>query len=70
VFVLSTARDAAWYQAVAAEMNASNTAFVVAPEPGSDGTWGLRWFTPKVEMPLCGHAEAGAKVDLRMVRLG
>jgi PhzF family phenazine biosynthesis protein len=55
VFVLSTARDAAWYQAVAAEMNASNTAFVVAPEPGGDGSWGLRWFTPKVEVPLCGH---------------
>lgn len=55
VFVLPDARDAAWCQAVAAEMNASNTAFVVAPAQDGDGSWGLRWFTPKVEVPLCGH---------------
>jgi predicted PhzF superfamily epimerase YddE/YHI9 len=55
VFVLDEARDAAWYQAVAVEMNASNTAFLVAPEKDSDGSWGLRWFTPKVEVHLCGH---------------
>ena len=55
VFVLPSARDAAWCQAVAAEMNASNTAFVVAPAQDGDGSWGLRWFTPKVEVHLCGH---------------
>lgn len=39
-------------QQVAAEMNLSETAFVVA-----DGErFGLRWFTPAVEVPLCGHA--------------
>jgi predicted PhzF superfamily epimerase YddE/YHI9 len=55
VFVLREAREAAWYQAVAIEMNASNTAFLVAPEGEGDGSWGLRWFTPKVEVHLCGH---------------
>lgn len=41
-----------WMQRVAAEMNLSETAFV---SPG-DGGWDLRWFTPKVEVALCGHA--------------
>jgi hypothetical protein len=39
-------------QAIAAENNLSETAFLV-PE---DGDYRLRWFTPKVEVPLCGHA--------------
>ncbi len=39
-------------QAIAAENNLSETAFL-AP---SDDAWQLRWFTPKVEVPLCGHA--------------
>jgi PhzF family phenazine biosynthesis protein len=39
-------------QSVAAEMNLAETAFVV---PG-DGAFGLRWFTPTVEVGLCGHA--------------
>ncbi|HAN98649.1 MAG TPA: oxidoreductase [Planctomycetaceae bacterium] len=41
-----------WYQAVANEMNLSETAFV-SPE---DGEYRLRWFTPEVEVDLCGHA--------------
>ena len=41
-----------WMQAVAAEMNLSETAFV---HRRSDG-YGLRWFTPQVEVALCGHA--------------
>jgi PhzF family phenazine biosynthesis protein len=43
-------------QAVAAEMNLSETAFV---RPASDGVradWDLRWFTPVTEALLCGHA--------------
>lgn len=52
VCVLSTPRDAAWMQAVAAEMNLAETAFL---EPRADG-FGLRWFTPTVEVDLCGHA--------------
>jgi predicted PhzF superfamily epimerase YddE/YHI9 len=44
--------DEHWMQSVAAEMNLSETAFV-APE--SDHFL-LRWFTPKAEVDLCGHA--------------
>jgi predicted PhzF superfamily epimerase YddE/YHI9 len=40
-------------QLVAREMNLSETAFVVAR---SDGSYDLRWFTPTVEVDLCGHA--------------
>ncbi|RDV07903.1 PhzF family phenazine biosynthesis protein [Sphingorhabdus pulchriflava] len=40
-------------QAIAAENNLAETAF---PVRRSDGNWDLRWFTPKVEVPLCGHA--------------
>jgi PhzF family phenazine biosynthesis protein len=43
---------AGWMQAVAAEMNLSETAFV---RPLGDGHQ-LRWFTPTVEVDLCGHA--------------
>jgi len=39
-------------QNVAREMNLSETAFVVKQTHG----FGLRWFTPTVEVPLCGHA--------------
>ena len=39
-------------QAVAAENNLSETAFLVKEGDG----WGLRWFTPEVEVDLCGHA--------------
>jgi PhzF family phenazine biosynthesis protein len=52
VCVLPAPRDEAWMQAVALEMNLSETAFLV---PGEDG-YGLRWFTPAVEVALCGHA--------------
>lgn len=48
--------DEAWMQSVAAEMNLSETAFVV-----QDGNaWHLRWFTPAVEVNLCGHATLAA----------
>src|SRR5262245_38582464 len=52
VCLLQRDADASWMQAVAAEMNLSETAFVL---PAADG-FGLRWFTPKVEVDLCGHA--------------
>jgi PhzF family phenazine biosynthesis protein len=42
-----------WMQAVAAEMNLSETAFVVGRP---DGDHDLRWFTPTTEVDLCGHA--------------
>ena len=42
-------------QHVASEMNLSETAFVV-PRDGAAGDFELRWFTPTVEVDLCGHA--------------
>ena len=42
-----------WMQAVAAEVNLSETAFLV---PRPDGDHDLRWFTPSIEIDLCGHA--------------
>lgn len=44
-------------QTVAAEMNLSETAFVT-PAGGAD--FHLRWFTPKIEVDLCGHATLAA----------
>src|SRR5581483_4877476 len=50
----------AWMQSVAAEMNLSETAFLVRRGPGE---FDLRWFTPAVEVDLCGHATvASARV--------
>jgi PhzF family phenazine biosynthesis protein len=46
-----------WMQSVAMEMNLSETAFV---EPRADGEYNLRWFTPAVEVELCGHATLAA----------
>ena len=56
VCILPVARDEAWMQAVAREMNLSETAFLVANADGYD----LRWFTPTVEVDLCGHATLAA----------
>ncbi|MEE3626976.1 PhzF family phenazine biosynthesis protein [Nitrospirillum sp. BR 11752] len=47
---------AAQMQAIAAENNLSETAFTVPPGDADGGAWGLRWFTPEVEVDLCGHA--------------
>lgn len=52
VCVLPGPRDEAWMQAVAREMNLSETAFL---HPEANG-YRLRWFTPSVEVDLCGHA--------------
>ncbi len=52
VCLLEKEGEADWMQSVAAEMNLSETAFLV---PQKDG-FGLRWFTPKTEVDLCGHA--------------
>ena len=52
VCLLAGPRDEAWMQQVAQEMNLAETAFVV-PRAGG---WDLRWFTPCLEVDLCGHA--------------
>jgi predicted PhzF superfamily epimerase YddE/YHI9 len=52
VVTLSEWKDDAWLQSVAMEMNLSETAFLVKDGDG----YRLRWFTPKIEVALCGHA--------------
>jgi PhzF family phenazine biosynthesis protein len=52
VCVLEAPRADAWMQSVALEMNLSETAFLVREAEG----FHLRWFTPTVEVDLCGHA--------------
>ena len=56
VLVLPGEADSAWMQAVAGEMNLSETAFVIAEKDA----FRLRWFTPRVEVDLCGHATLAA----------
>ena len=53
VCVLEQPRSEAWQQAVAREMNLSETAFLCRRD---EGGFDLRWFTPTVEVDLCGHA--------------
>ncbi len=52
VYVLDRWPADAWLQAVAREMNQSETAFVVPANSGYE----LRWLTPTMEVDLCGHA--------------
>ncbi|MBV9470556.1 MAG: PhzF family phenazine biosynthesis protein [Abitibacteriaceae bacterium] len=52
VCLLDAPRDEEWMQSVAQEMNLPETAFLVAQDDGFQ----LRWFTPTVEVDLCGHA--------------
>jgi predicted PhzF superfamily epimerase YddE/YHI9 len=52
VCLLEGPADETWMQQVAREMNLSETAFLVRRDDGFD----LRWFTPAVEVDLCGHA--------------
>jgi PhzF family phenazine biosynthesis protein len=49
---LEAEADPKWMQSLAAEMNLSETAFVRQLDDGLE----LRWFTPTVEVDLCGHA--------------
>ena len=53
VVLLDSERPYEWMQSFAAEMNLSETAFVVRHR---DNVFGLRWCTPAVEVDLCGHA--------------
>lgn len=46
--------DDAWMQALAAENNQAETAFLM--RTGDPARFGLRWCTPMLEVPLCGHA--------------
>ena len=57
VCLLPAPREAAWMQAIAAELSLPATAFVT---PVADGAWPLRWFSPAVELTLCGHGTLAA----------
>jgi PhzF family phenazine biosynthesis protein len=56
VCLLERPVEPGWMQAVAAEMNLSETAFVHERGETGGGSFDLRWFTPTVEVDLCGHA--------------
>lgn len=58
VCVLPEARPEAWMRDVAREMNLSETAFLAPRRDETPGgrSYDLRWFTPTVEVALCGHA--------------
>ncbi|HTT68710.1 MAG TPA: PhzF family phenazine biosynthesis protein [Gemmatimonadales bacterium] len=73
VCVLSRPAEDGWMQAVAREMNLSETAFLSAETDG----FALRWFTPAAEVALCGHAtlasahhlwESGAAAEAEPLR--
>jgi PhzF family phenazine biosynthesis protein len=67
VMVLDRFLDDATLQAIAAENNLAETAFLVR----EGGDYRLRWFTPGVEVPLCGHATlASAAVVMERLEPG
>ena len=61
VCVLPEPRPDSWMQAVAAEMNVAETAFLLRQADG----FALRWFTPTTEVELCGHATLASAHILR-----
>ncbi|MBN1581119.1 MAG: PhzF family phenazine biosynthesis protein [Anaerolineae bacterium] len=66
VCILTETRDETWMQNVAKEMNLSETAFLLEQTDG----FSLRWFTPAIEVDLCGHATlASAHVLFETVML-
>jgi PhzF family phenazine biosynthesis protein len=56
VMLLGSWPEDSLLQRIAAENNLSETAFLVGEGEG----WRIRWFTPRVEVPLCGHATLAA----------
>lgn len=64
VCLMQDTESADWMQSLAAEMNLSETAFLL-PEGGG---WRLRWFTPKTEVQLCGHATLASAMVLFTTR--
>jgi PhzF family phenazine biosynthesis protein len=57
VCLMDSDSSSIWMQSVAAEMNLSETAFLL---PLGRDEWNLRWFTPETEVDLCGHATLAA----------
>jgi predicted PhzF superfamily epimerase YddE/YHI9 len=56
VVLLDAFPDDAWMQQVAAEVNLSETAFAHPLTSSGEADFALRWFTPALEVALCGHA--------------
>jgi len=56
-------------QLIAAEFNLAETAFLTAVDP-THGRFSLRWFTPTVEYPLCGHATLATAAVLFSTHVG
>ena len=66
VVVLKEPAHPAWMQAVAAEINQAETAFVWPEKTtGKINSWQLRWFTPLAEVDLCGHATLATAAALQ-----
>src|SRR5438094_8194944 len=65
VWFLDRERDEKWMQNVGAEMNLSETAFLLARHDG----WSLRWFTPSIEVALSGHAPRASQHALSAEKL-
>ncbi len=59
ICIMDEDQEDSWMQGVAKEMNLSETAFVSSRGDAKDG-YNLRWFTPTVEVALCGHATLAA----------
>ncbi|MFD1046845.1 PhzF family phenazine biosynthesis protein, partial [Kibdelosporangium lantanae] len=58
--------DEDWMQRVALEMNLSETVYAL---PGVDGVdYGIRWFTPALEVNMCGHATLATAYALHLDR--
>jgi len=55
-FPIENKKNEQWMQNIAAEMNLSETAFIQKSIKNGGGGYTLRWFTPKTEVDLCGHA--------------
>ncbi len=51
--------SAAWMRSLAQENNQAETAYLLR-DPSDPARFGLRWFTPTMEVPLCGHATLAA----------
>ncbi len=69
VVALERPAPVAWMQAVAAQLRQSETAFLLplstlVPDGEAAGGWALRWFTPRCEVPLCGHATLASALAL------
>ena len=60
-------RDERWMQNVAMENNLAETAFI-SPIHGTKSSYNIRWFTPNVEVDLCGHATLAAASALYSTR--